>query len=41
MFAEEGHANTFCKEFGGDRMHPSEKGKGKNWSFWRKGTAKA
>jgi len=28
-FAIEGHANLFIKEFGGERMHPSEKGRGK------------
>lgn len=25
-------ADRFMKEFGGERMHPSEKGKGKNWA---------
>jgi hypothetical protein len=39
-FAEEEHAETFMKEFGGERMHPSEKGKGKRWSTWKKGTYK-
>jgi hypothetical protein len=28
------------KEFGGERMHPSERGKGKRWSMWKKGTYK-
>jgi hypothetical protein len=31
MFAEEEHAEIFRKEFGGERMHPSEKGKGARW----------
>jgi hypothetical protein len=39
-FAEEQHAETFMKEFGGERMHPSERGKGKRWSTWKKGTYK-
>src|SRR5882724_2177546 len=25
-------------EYGGERMHPSERGKGKNWAQWKKGT---
>ena len=40
MFATDEHAETFCKEFDGERMHPSEKGAGKHWSSWRKGTYK-
>jgi hypothetical protein len=40
MFASEEHAETFCKEFDGERMHPSEKGTGKSWSAWRRGTYK-
>jgi hypothetical protein len=40
MFALDADAECFCKEFGGDRMHPSEKGRGKHWSTWRKGTYK-
>jgi hypothetical protein len=40
MFAEEQHAEVFSKEFGGERMHPSEKGKGKRWGTWKKGTHK-
>jgi hypothetical protein len=40
MFAEEAHAEVFSKAFGGERMHPSEKGKGKRWSSWKKGTYK-
>jgi hypothetical protein len=39
MFAEDAHADIFCKEFDGERMHPAEKGKGRHWSYWRKGTA--
>jgi len=39
-FARPEHADRFIKEFGGERMHPSEKGKGKNWAQWRKGTYK-
>ena len=37
-FADEQHAEIFMKEFGGERMHPSERGKGKRWSMWKKGT---
>jgi hypothetical protein len=37
-FAKEEHAEMFIKEFGGERMHPSEKGRGKNWARWYKGT---
>jgi hypothetical protein len=40
MFADEKHAQLFCKQFGGELMHPSERGKGKNWSQWKKGTYK-
>jgi hypothetical protein len=32
MFAEEADAEAFKKEFGGEPMHPSEKGYGKNWA---------
>jgi hypothetical protein len=32
MFAEEEYAEVFRKEFGGERMHPSEKGTGKDWA---------
>jgi hypothetical protein len=39
-FADEQHAETFMKEFGGERMHPSERGKGKRWSMWKKGAYK-
>jgi hypothetical protein len=34
-------ADRFMAEFGGERMHPSEKGKGKNWARWRKGSHKS
>jgi hypothetical protein len=40
MFAEEEHAEVFSKQFAGERMHPSERGKGKNWSHWKKGAYK-
>jgi hypothetical protein len=36
MFANGEDADLFCQEFGGERMHPSERGKGKNWSQWKK-----
>ncbi len=36
MFAEEDHAKMFCKQFGGERMHPSERGKRARWAQWRK-----
>jgi hypothetical protein len=39
-FARPEDADQLIKEFGGERMHPSEKGKGKNWDLWRKGTHK-
>ncbi|MCU1233541.1 MAG: hypothetical protein JWP63_1508 [Candidatus Solibacter sp.] len=38
MFAEEADAEVFRKEFGGEAMHPSEKGHGKNWARWKKET---
>jgi hypothetical protein len=38
MFATEKHAEIFRAAYEGERMHPSEKGSGKNWSQWRKGT---
>jgi hypothetical protein len=34
-------ADRFMREFGGEPMHPSEKGKGKNWAQWRKGSHKS
>jgi hypothetical protein len=37
-FAEPEHAERFMQEFGGEPMHPSERGKGKNWAQWKKGT---
>jgi hypothetical protein len=40
MFAEATDAEVFRNEFGGEPMHPSERGKGKNWSQWKKGTYK-
>jgi hypothetical protein len=36
LFAEEKDADIFCKAFGGERMHPSERGKGARWSQWKK-----
>ena len=41
MFATDEHAEIFRAAFDGERMHPSEKGKGKHWSTWRKGTYSA
>jgi hypothetical protein len=38
MFAEEEHAEMFREEFGGERMRPSEKGKGARWAQWNKGS---
>jgi hypothetical protein len=40
-FGRQEDADRFMKEFGGERMHPSENGKGKNWAQWRKGTHKS
>jgi hypothetical protein len=37
-FAKPEHAKRFMQEFGGEPMHPSESGKGKNWAQWKKGT---
>ncbi len=37
-FAKQQHAERFMQEFGGEPMHPSERGKGKRWSQWKKGT---
>jgi hypothetical protein len=39
-FGTEEHAQRFMREFGGETMHPSERGKGKRWSTWKKGTYK-
>jgi hypothetical protein len=39
MFAEEDHAETFRARFGGERMHPSERGNGTRWARWTKGKA--
>ena len=33
-------ADHFIREFGGERMHPGERGKGKRWAQWRKGTSR-
>ena len=41
MFAVEEHAEVFRAQFGGARMHPSEKGKGTNWSQWKKDSGKS
>jgi hypothetical protein len=40
MFAQEEHAEIFRAQFGGERMHPSEKGRGTKWSQWNKGSSK-
>jgi hypothetical protein len=40
MFAEQQHAELFGKEFGGEPMHPSERGRGKKWAQWKKGSYK-
>jgi hypothetical protein len=37
MFAEDAHAEAFREAFGGERMHPSERGKGARWAQWKKG----
>jgi hypothetical protein len=34
-------ADRLMKEVGGERIHPSEKGKGKSWARWRKGSHKS
>jgi hypothetical protein len=39
-FGQQKHAERFMKEFGGERMHPSEKGTGKHWARWKKGSYK-
>jgi hypothetical protein len=39
-FAEQARADRFLQEYGGEAMHPSERGKGKNWAQWKKGTYK-
>ena len=36
MFAEEEHAEMFRARFGGERMHPPERGKGARWARWNK-----
>ena len=35
IHAEEADAEVFKKEFGGEPMHLSEKGHGKNWARWK------
>lgn len=40
MFAADEDAEVFRAAFDGERMHPSEKGTGKHWSTWRRGTYK-
>ena len=40
MFATDADAEVFREAFDGERMHPSEKGTGKHWSTWRRGTYK-
>jgi hypothetical protein len=40
MFATDQDAEIFRAAFDGERMPPSEKGKGKHWSNWRRGTYK-
>ena len=40
-FAKQEHADRSMQEFGGEPMHPSERGKGKRWSQWKKETYKA
>jgi hypothetical protein len=37
-FGEQKHADTFREEFGGEPMHPKEKGRAKRWAEWKKGT---
>ena len=37
-FAIREHAERFMQEFGGEPMRPSERGKGKHWAQWKKGT---
>jgi hypothetical protein len=39
-FAQKEHADLFMNEFGGEPMHPSQRGKGKRWATWKKGTYK-
>ena len=39
-FGREEDAETFKREFGRERMHPSERGRGINWARWRKGSYK-
>jgi hypothetical protein len=36
MFAEEELAEIFRARFGGERMRPSERGKGARWAQWKK-----
>ncbi len=32
----EAHAGIFREAFGGERMHPSERGEGAGWARWKK-----
>jgi hypothetical protein len=35
-FAEKDHAEKFRQQFGGETFDPTQKGKGSNWTRWRK-----
>jgi hypothetical protein len=41
MFAVEEDAEIFHEQFGGELMHPSEKGRGTHWSQWKKDSGKS
>jgi hypothetical protein len=40
MFADDAHAEIFREQFGGERLHPSERGRGARWARWTKGSHK-
>jgi hypothetical protein len=35
-FADAEHAETFMRQFGGEKFDPKERGKGNNWARWKK-----
>ena len=39
-FAKKEHADMFMKAFDGEPFHPAEKGRGKHWMQWKKGSYK-
>ena len=40
-FADVAHAELFRERFGGEHFDPSDRGRGRDWHLWRKGSRKA